>query len=750
LYIFSAQNPFGMSKRRPAKKKGSKSTVSKKSSSTSGNGGISLERPSISSSQDPFLKKVFWGMAGVLGILLLLFSLGSGLNGDDEYQNDYSEKLLAYYATGGEDASALNIPKGNMHYYGGFFDILTGVANQALGYEVNDPAYHDVRHLFNGLFGWLLMLLTALLVKEIAGWRSAILAFLFMYLSPRLLGHSFMNPKDIPFAAGYVMALLFMVRWLARMPKFHYPSMAGVIAGIALAVATRAGGLLLVPYLVLFAGLDFLFKYGFKGLTSKTALVGRYALGGVAMIVGGYILAILFWPYALDNPLSHPFKALTEFSQLGVKIRVLFEGENVMSDNTPWYYALKWIFMTIPIYVLLGVGAGIALLLPLWKRYQPLPLFIAVFAFVFPLAYIIYKDSILHDGWRHLIFVYPGMIVLATLAWTWLEERFKDRKPVRYAIWGVLVLLMLEPTVFIARNIHYPYVYFNPLIGGVQGAYGEYEMDYWGVSVKQAIDWMEEEGIISEDMEETIRVASSFSYNIQKYLSKKYNGKVKTNYVKYSQRYDKEWDYAIFPSRYVRGPHLREGIWPSSKAVHIVEANGVPLTAVLKAEEKYAFEGQQALMSKDWAKATQAFLQEVEKYPDNELAWLGLANAAVNTQQYPQAISYAEKALGVVPDNVQALYFKGVSQLNSGQLPQAQSTFQEAISVNEDYVAAYYYLALIQQQQGQNQQALGNLQKAIQVNPRFKAAYDLAARIHESMGNTNQAQQIRSQAQQIQ
>ncbi|MCB9298184.1 MAG: hypothetical protein H6559_34450 [Lewinellaceae bacterium] len=54
-------------------------------------------------------------------------SLFSGINGDDEFQNDYSEKLVDYYLSFGADTAALYIEKGNMHYYGGFFDLVTSL-----------------------------------------------------------------------------------------------------------------------------------------------------------------------------------------------------------------------------------------------------------------------------------------------------------------------------------------------------------------------------------------------------------------------------------------------------------------------------------------------------------------------------------------------------------------------------------------------------------------------------------------------
>lgn len=696
------------------------------------------------------LRRWFWISTAIAGVLMLFLALQTGMNGDDEYQIDYSNKLVNYYSSGGADEAALNIPKGNMHYYGGLFDLLAGTINQMLGLDENDWAYHDIRHLLIAIFGWLAMLFTALLVKELAGWRAALLAFVLIFLSPRFLGHALMNPKDIPFAMGNVMAIYYLLRWLRSMPQPKIWDMVGLAVGIGIAFATRAGGLLLVAYLGLFAGLDFIQKYGLKQLGQNAKYIGRYAFWGISIALVGYIFAILFWPFALENPIKHPFEALSEFSELGVKIRVLFMGDNIMSDETPWHYPLTWIWKTVPLFIPIGLLAGLVRLGPLIKKYGLIAVGLILFTTFFPPIYIIYKDSILHDGWRHLYFIYPPMVAFAALAWNDLIDYFSKQPILQYVVIGVLGLTALEPAIFIARNPSFPYVYFNMANGGIKGAYGYFETDYWGVSVRQAIEEMERRGIISPDMQEPVTIVSSFSYVLQKYVSERYKGKVVTTYVKYSQRYDKEWDYAIFPSRYVRGPHLRNDTWPPSKTLFTVDANGVPLTAVLKSENDWAFQGQKAIKEKRFADAITHFEKEVQAHPDNEIAWLGLANAKINTQRPTEAIKDAEMALAVVPDNLQALSFLGLAKVNTGDVTGATEAFRRTIELDPTYAGGFYYLALISQGSGDLQSALNYAEEAIRVSPKFKAGYDLAARILDQLGQPQRAQQFRQQAQSIQ
>lgn len=696
--------------------------------------------------EDPRWKLAFRVLLGIGFLILALSALNTGINGDDEYQNDYSEKLVDYYTSFGADTAALNIPKGNMHLYGGFFDLVTGLTNSTLGFDVNDSGYHAVRHLFNAFFGWLAMLFIALFVQKLAGYRAAIFAFLLIFLSPRFFGHSLMNPKDIPFAAGYIMAVYYMFLMLRAMPKPDWKLVLGLAAGIGLAISTRAGGLLLLGYLGLFAFTHFLGKYTLKGFGKPNNWL-PYVKYGLIAGVGGYIIAVLFWPYALVNPIKHPLEALTEFSKLGVKIRVLFEGSNVMSDATPWYYALSWIFRTIPIIVLLGFLSSLGLYGKLTKRYGSLPINLVLFTSIFPLVYIIYKDSLLHDGWRHLMFVYPGMVILAGLAYLELEQLLQKPTWAPKALYGIVGVLLLLPAIFIVRNTTLSYTYFNEFSGGIQGAYGNYETDYWGISAMEAIKWMEDEGIISPDMKDTVTIASSFSYIVRKQLGDRYGDIVIVRYVKYAQRYSLDWDYGIFPSRYVRGPQLRDGIWPSSKSIHTVEANGVPLATVVKAGSRNAFEGEKAIKARDWAGAVRAFQAEVEEYPDNEIAWTGLANAYLNLQNPDDAIVAAQKVLEIVPENLGGYYFSGLAKLNKGDMAGAENDFRKTTEIDPGYAVGYYYWALVQRQNSQLDFALANLEKSIKVNPRFKAAYELAAAICDQKGDSARAAQFRKAAQ---
>jgi hypothetical protein len=415
---------------------------------------------------------------------MLFMALGSGINADEKFQYSYADKLMNYYASGGKDTSALNVPEGIMHIYGGFFELSTSAVSKVMGFSQNDAGFYHVRHLFSALLGWMAIVFAALLARRIAGWQAGLLTLILLLLSPRFIGESLMNPKDIPFAAGYAIALYFFVSILRSLEAPKKMHLLGMAVGIGIALGTRAGGLLLFAYIGLFALVDMYVR----NRAGASVPFMNYVKNLGIPAVGGYIMAILFWPWAMQNPLSAPYEALTKFTQYEIGIRVLFGGNNIMSDTVPATYPLTWIMNTIPLAALLGVIGGLVLLYKLVQKYQPVPVLLVAFAAVFPLAYVMYKNSNLYDGWRHFTFVYPSIAILAGLFWNELTVLWKENKAIKIAVVAFFGFLLADAAWFLAANSKMPYVYFNPLMGGTKGAVGQYETDYWGVSIRQGVE----------------------------------------------------------------------------------------------------------------------------------------------------------------------------------------------------------------------------------------------------------------------
>src|SRR5690606_18109272 len=96
----------------------------------------------------------------------------------------------------------------------------------------------------------------------------------------------------------------------------------------------------------------------------------------------------------------------------------------------------------------------------------------------FPLFYMIYKNSSVYDSWRHVFFLYPFWVVMAALSLDLLLDRLSSFR-IRMLALGLVVLALIPEMIWTVRSHPTQYVYFNALQGGVKGAYGQYDLDYY-------------------------------------------------------------------------------------------------------------------------------------------------------------------------------------------------------------------------------------------------------------------------------
>ncbi|MEO1626166.1 MAG: tetratricopeptide repeat protein, partial [Bacteroidota bacterium] len=508
-------------------------------------------------------------------------------------------------------------------------------------------------------------------------------------------------------------------------------------------------GLVVFAYMGLFLGLHFLMKMGLKNIAHPLTL--RYLIAGAVPALGGIAFALLFWPYALEDPFTGLSSALGAMSAYALEVRMLFKGIMINSKEIPTSYLPTWFFLTVPLGLIVGTLLYLGFSIKIFKESNKLLVGMVALAAFFPFVYVIIKDSTLYDGWRHLIFPYTCLVVLAGVAWdyAWQRAQAAPQQWIGLAVLGVMSISVLDAAAFISRNPALSYVYFNPLAGGLSGAFGNYETDYWGVGIRQGVDWMEKEGIISEDMQDTVIVVTNFKYQLDQYVKNKYKGKVKTYYVRYRERHQRQWDYALFNSRFVSGSHIKGGNWPSKSALHSINVNGTPILGIYKNEDDLAFRAQTAVKKRDFQGALRLLSTVVERNPNDETAWESIANASLQTGQYDQAKTALDKSLAIDPESVGSHNMLGLCYMNTGKINEARTTLTKAIELNQRNSIAYYYLAQIEMQAKSYDKAIEYIEGAIQSNGRFKQAYLMAAQIYDLKGDATRAKAFRDAAAKI-
>lgn len=651
--------------------------------------------------ETPIYRFLFAILMVVLLFAMPMLSGDFGISGDEYAQKVYGEFIVEHFDTDGEfkatkedyfnyeGQDALTM-KPNLWLYGGGFDYVAAKVNQWF------PTYDDynVRHFLNSLTGFFLIFFTGLLGKELTNsWRMGFLAAVLMVVSPRIFGHSMMNPKDIPFAAAYMLAMVNIIRIVKQLPNPGLRPMFYTALGIAFAISIRIGGLLLIGLLGLFVIISFLWRSDLRKQLLNIPMVGGLALRLFAVIIFGYLGGLIFWPYALEGIISNPLNALSEMTNFSTAIQMLFEGKHLWSDELPWHYIPKWQMMAAPLAVLAGIGLAVLLYFKAGNNKIALPLFLTLFAGVFPVAYALGQDSAVYDGMRQFIFVYPIFVVLAAFGWASLASIFNN-KMVEIGSMAVLAALVYLPVSWMIENHPYEYVYINEAFGGVESAAAEYETDYWMTSAKGLAEWFIEN--VPEATNDTdILVALSDNTMALKHYFEPYSKTMRSTWVKYDRREDRDdWDYMISFHRFKNEGLIESGAWPLAEVIYEEKIDGVTVGAISKRTDKFAKAGKDAEKANDFPLAIENYKKAIAKNPKNEQAHIGLVNAYSRTQNYPEMKKAADAAMKLTKSHVTILSNIGLYYLQTQDFPNAIKTFEEVIDINYKSTPAYYYLAL--------------------------------------------------------
>ncbi len=678
-------------------------------------------------------KKIFYVLAGLLFILMPLLSLNSGISGDEEtFHYPHGKNVFNYYKTFGKDTTCLHYNNSVLHMYGPVFDLATVCVIKV----VNPKDEYKVRHIMNSLTGWAAILFAGLIAVMLAGWRAGIITMIFMFLSPRFLGHSFNNPKDIPFAAAYIFTIYAIIRFLKYFPQFKYKYAWPIALGIGLTIGVRVGGIILVIYFLFFVGIYYLFTHKLSQWLKKENLEKLLTLLVYAIVISiaGYIIGVLLWPYAHKAPIKRTIEAMSYMEQYATSLRQVFEGNIIWSDHVPKHYLPKYIFMTIPEFIILGLIAFFALINKM-KKENSSWYFMLLFVSVFPIIYIIAKESNVYGGWRHVMFIFPGLAIISALGVNELINLF-GKKYLQYIIIGIVSVLALLPLRHIIVNHPHEYIYYNTLSGGVKKAYGKYEMDYFYHSLKAGSDWLIKNKIEKADLKdgEKIIVATNFS-NPVNYYFRNYKDKVKVVYIRYYERGNSDWDYAIIANSYINPYQLKKNKWPPANTIHTIDVDGKPINAILERTNRSDFTAYQLMTSGNSEAAIPFFQDAIAQDENYEIAYYNLAQAYTNIGEYDKALQAITKCLKLYPKYDRGLNLLGMIYLNKREYNNALQVFRKNMKVNPKYVASFYYVGVIYAQNGDYNTALKYLEETIQANSRYKPAYFLIGRIYALQGN---------------
>jgi hypothetical protein len=510
-----------------------------------------------------------WRAAALLLLAVLtgvmLATVGDyGMTGDEGVQHRYARRVLRWYATLGADRSA--VADEDISMYGGLFEAVAEGAALALPF---DP--YRTRHVVNVVFALAAVAAVVAMGRCLGGWRAGTLSAAFLALTPAFYGHAFNNPKDIPFAGTFAVAVWAILAASDRSPRLRRRDVILTGLAIGLAAGVRVAGIALFGFaLVLWMGVSWVDRRQ-----------GVQRLGGawLAVVAIGWVVMLAGWPWAQVAPLSHPLRALGAFSRFWETMVVFYDGQYVTNGQVSRWYLPRWLALTLPeTYFVAALMAVLRLAACLrarpWTPGDRVRLvqaaWIAGVAAV-PVGWIVLRHTPLYDGMRQALFVVPLLAVLAGTAAAAAWSRKRSRVDVVLTVvLGAAACLTLADMIAL-----HPYeaLYFNRLVaGGLGRAVERYDTDYWCLTYKEGAEWLLAR-YAGADCAEKIRVGGhSILLQTAYYLKATDEGRRLFSPV----TLDDDPNYALATTRF--GDHQRT----PGRLVHTVDRQGARLLYVFE------------------------------------------------------------------------------------------------------------------------------------------------------------------------
>lgn len=438
--------------------------------------------------------------AGFLWLGISLFK-DYGISWDEGEQRRIGIKTLEYVMRG--DPSLFVYRD---RYYGTAFELLLIILEKAFKLD-NFRSVFFMRHIVTFLVFYTgVIFFYRIIYSRFHSWKIGLLGSLCLILSPRIFADSFYNSKDIPFLSLFIISMYALIGFLEKKTYFK-----AVLLGLscALLIDIRIGGIVLPFVTVLLVIGDLLVNRTVKKNTSQLVASLLVYLSSLS------VFTILFWPVLWKNPIHHFITSIIKMSHYGWDMEVLYQGRYLKGDNLPWHYIPTWIAITTPIIYSLFFCIGTIILFGLLIK-NPLEFFrqrkkdlLFLLWFFLPILSVILLKSVLYDGWRQMFFIYPAFLMLSLVGLSYLWEIIQKRfQGLNYKIIIVVFIFamafsLMDTAYFMIRYHPFQNVYFNRLAGKtMQEAKNKFELDYWGLSYRQALEY-----ILKNDTDNIIKVA---------------------------------------------------------------------------------------------------------------------------------------------------------------------------------------------------------------------------------------------------
>ncbi len=215
----------------------------------------------------------------------------------------------------------------------------------------------------------------------------------------------------------------------------------------------------------------------------KNSIFAFIIYGALALIV-----AYFFWPFLWENPIVNFLTSLRVMSAFPWPGLVLYNGNYYPPYAIPWdYFPLLLLYQLTEPFIILVFIAIPSLFFFNQKKNKKNKSFFVLFTIWFLICFIgiVLGLISLYDKFRQVLFIFPPLFILAGFGYEFIAKRLKKS-------WQIfLAFILLLPGILGIYNFRpYEYMYYNNFVGGTKNIYTRFETDYWGLSVYDAVEYV--------------------------------------------------------------------------------------------------------------------------------------------------------------------------------------------------------------------------------------------------------------------
>jgi hypothetical protein len=358
------------------------------------------------------------------------------------------------------------------------------------------------------------------------------------------------------------------------------------------------------------------------------------------------------------------------------------------------------ISITLPIVTQIVLVVGAISCIIFWRKiiFKNAMILLAI-AGLFPILYAIKTGMPLYNSWRHLLFIYPPLVIVFSIGFIYLSDSL-NKTYLQIAIFLGIACGHINPILWCIQNNPYQYTYFNELVGGHQNAYYNYDTDYWQISTKEAIDWLMKNEPISKSQDTQAIGTNAYTFS-NYYFKKRYPGvKVKAVALGEKANFGAPGVYTIFNSLFLEPAYL-ENCYPSPLSIHTIDIDGKAASYIAKDTAKYTYKGYRAFQANNYTLADSFFnlyMKQI-KYDGglkNMTPFFGvIAYTKFATNNFDAALYLGHKCVQSYPSDFMSNLALGTAHLSKKDYVNAKIYLNNALQIKPDEPGVLYYLSLL-------------------------------------------------------